>query len=140
MVAIPTYRGPTEWHTPEGVPIIPVVPSVARWQARGKNHSRRQFPLRLAYAISIHKSQGMTLDKVVVELGDQDFVRGLSFVAISRVRRITDLAFLSRIRPDRFAQAGMSNKVELDVRRREELGFADATLTAEELGFQFNEE
>jgi len=81
----------------------------------------------------------MTLDKAIVELGDKDFVRGLSFVAISRVRRITDLAFLSRIGPDRFAQTGMSNKVELDVRRREELGFREAMITAQELGFQFNE-
>ena len=139
MVAIPTYRGPTEWHTAEGVPLVPIVPSVARWQSKHKRNSRRQFPLRLAYAVSIHKSQGMTLNKAVIELGEKDFVRGLSFVAISRVRAITDLAFLSRIGPHRLDQVGMSNKVELDVRRREELGFIDATLAAEELGFQFNE-
>jgi ATP-dependent exoDNAse (exonuclease V) alpha subunit len=65
------------------------------WISGGRRHSRRQFPLRLACAVSIHKSQGMALAKAIVELGDKDFVRGLSFVAISRVRRITDLAFLS---------------------------------------------
>ena len=81
----------------------------------------------------------MTLDKAIVELGDKDFVHGLSFVAISRVRRISDLAFLSQIGLDGFAQTGMSNKVELDVRRREELGFRDAMRTAQELGFLFNE-
>jgi hypothetical protein len=106
MVAIPSYRGPTQWHNAQDVPLLPIVPSVARWQSGGRSHSRRQFPLRLAYTVSIHKSQGMTLNKAIVELGDKDFVHGRSFVAISRVRRITDLAFLSRIGPDRFAQTG----------------------------------
>ena len=50
MVAVPSYQGPTEWHTIEGVPIVPFVPSVARWESKGKRCSRKQFPLRLAYA------------------------------------------------------------------------------------------
>ena len=40
MVSIPTYRGPTEWHNADGVPLVPIVPSVARWQSGGKRHSR----------------------------------------------------------------------------------------------------
>ena len=95
MVAVPSYTGPTEWYTADAVPIVPIVPSVARWESRGRKCSRKQFPLRLAYAVSIHKSQGMTLNKTVIELGHADFCRGLSYVAISRVRAITDLAFLS---------------------------------------------
>ena len=56
LIAIPQYPGPTEWYTDDGVPIVPIVPSVARWEKNGKPCSRRQFPLRLAYAITIHKS------------------------------------------------------------------------------------
>jgi hypothetical protein len=103
-------RGPTQWHTAAGVPIVPVVPSVARWQSRGKPCSRAQFPLRLAYAISIHKSQGMTLNKAIVDLGEKDFVRRLSFMAISRVGAIADIAFLSRI--FRTTTAGRHGSVE----------------------------
>src|SRR5271169_5961745 len=35
LIAIPRYRGPTEWHTDDGIP-IPIVPSVARWEKNGK--------------------------------------------------------------------------------------------------------
>jgi hypothetical protein len=36
----------------------------------------------------IHKSQGLTLEKVVVELGDKEFSTGLYFVAISQIKRL----------------------------------------------------
>jgi len=55
----------------------------------------------------------------------------------SRVRAITDLAFLNRIGPhllELLDWVRMSNTVELDVRRCEELGFIKSTLAAEELG------
>ena len=122
-VAIPSYQGPTEWYT--------------RWESNGKKCSRKQFPLRLAYAVSIHKSQGMTLNKAVIELGQADFCRGLSYVAISRVRAISDIAFLSRISPKRLKNTGGSNKVALDLHRRQQLPFIDGP-SAEELGFNFN--
>ena len=47
----------------------------------------------LAWGINIHKSQGLTLEKAVVELGDKDFSAGLTFVAISRVKTLKGLAF-----------------------------------------------
>jgi len=39
----------------------------------------------------VHKSQGLTLDKVVIDIGKKEFTAGLSFVAVSRVREIKDL-------------------------------------------------
>ena len=45
MVAIPSYRGPTEWHNDNGVPIISIVPSVTCWEKNGNRCSRKQFPL-----------------------------------------------------------------------------------------------
>ena len=125
LIAIPQYPGPTEWYTDDGVPIVPIVPSVACWEKNGKPCSRRQFPLRLAYAITIHKSQGMTLNKVLIELGLKDFCHGLSFVAISRVRSLNDLAFLSNITHERLKNIGGFDRIREDMQRRENLAFRD---------------
>jgi hypothetical protein len=54
---------------------------------------RIQFPLRLAYAMTVWKSQGETLGKTVVDIGPKE-TAGLTFVALSRVRHISDLAVL----------------------------------------------
>jgi hypothetical protein len=51
--------------------------------------------LTLAWAIPIQKSQGLTLEKAVIEVGRQDFAPGLPFVLISRVRTLKGIAFRS---------------------------------------------
>jgi ATP-dependent exoDNAse (exonuclease V) alpha subunit len=54
-----------------------------------------QFPLRLAWAVTIHKSQGQTLDAAVIDLGGGAFANGQTYVAFSRIRSLEGV-YLSR--------------------------------------------
>ena len=55
--------------------------------------SVRQMPLKLAWAITVHKSQGMTLDAAEIDLS-RAFDRGMGYVALSRVKRLENISLL----------------------------------------------
>ncbi len=66
------------------------------WELRDGDKKRAglsQIPLRLAWAITVHKSQGMTLDAARIDLR-KAFVEGMGYVALSRVKRLDNLALL----------------------------------------------
>ena len=72
--------------------VYPVGIITRTWTARKKNQSRTMLPLLPGYALSIHKSQGQTLDKVLVDLGASEFSSGLTYTALTRVRSLASLA------------------------------------------------
>jgi ATP-dependent DNA helicase PIF1 len=69
-----------------------------------------QFPLRLAWAVTIHKSQGKTYDRAVIDLGSGAFAPGQTYVALSRLTSLDGLYLTRPLRPSDIL-------VDRDVRR-----------------------
>lgn len=56
----------------------------------------KQIPLLLGYAISMHSCQGMTLDNAIIHVGKGCFSHGQFYMAVSRVRDLTNLGFIDK--------------------------------------------
>jgi len=56
---------------------------------------RTQLPMLEAFAITVHKSQSLTLQKAVVDCGTSMFSAGMAYTALSRVRKLEDLILLN---------------------------------------------
>lgn len=87
-----------------GAPIVrflndqEMVMQTAMWRMRINDTVRAvrtQYPLRAAYALSMHKSQGMSLDLVRMDLGSKIFAEGQFYTAISRVRSLEGLSIIN---------------------------------------------
>lgn len=61
--------------------------------------SFEQFPIKLAWAVTIHKSQGLTFDKVIIDAG-KSFTAGQVYVALSRCRTLEGIILKSKITPE----------------------------------------
>lgn len=96
-----------------------------------------QYPLRLAWAITIHKSQGLTFTKAIIDAG-ASFAPGQVYVALSRLTSLNGLVLYSRIQPQcihtdqrvlDFAQSEMSEEEMQEQLELEQKHFVTLSLT-----------
>ncbi|XP_057856401.2 uncharacterized protein LOC131065774 [Cryptomeria japonica] len=91
MVEFDNYFGlPFEDHHPSTILVTPIQKGITL-----------QLPLRLAWALTIHKSQGLTLPKATIDIGPRERT-GLTFVAISRVKSLECLRIMPPFTYDRY--------------------------------------
>ncbi len=91
LVQFVNYCGPA--FISEHPKCVPIAPLTLEWESGRQRLSQQQLPLSPCCAITIHKSQGQTLDKAVTDLGRTEISAGCTFVAISRLRKIHDGLF-----------------------------------------------
>jgi ATP-dependent DNA helicase PIF1 len=104
-------RGVVEGFTPS-IPAVPLVlfkghstaipvPQVSWESDEIDGLKRAQIPLILAYAVTIHKCQGATLDSALIDIGRSTFEMGQAYVALSRVKSL-DALYIYDLEPDAF--------------------------------------
>ncbi|KAL8609090.1 hypothetical protein ACOMHN_030431 [Nucella lapillus] len=96
------YCGPS--FLPDVPKSVPICPVQRTWISNKIHCSRTMLPIILGYALSIHKLQGSTLDKVILNAGLKEFALGLLFVGASQVKRFECLTFEPFPNFERFPQ------------------------------------
>ena len=118
LVHFSRYTGPAFLLT--NPKTVPIPPHLFEWESDGQRLSRQQLPLRLRYAMTIHKSQGQTLPQVVVDLGKAEKATGSSFVVLSRVRSLQNL-LLQPLSFQRLQAIGKSKQLQERLRKEQRL-------------------
>ena len=86
MIYCPTYTGPQFFRETERVNWVPI--NIHTVYSANVNANRSQMPFRLAYAITVHKSQGATLESGVIDFTDSERSLGSSYVQLTRFKHI----------------------------------------------------
>ena len=85
------------------------VPITRSWSSSGGPCTRLQLHLKLAWAVAIQKSQGLTLDKVIIDVGKRELSTGLTFVSCSHVQ---DLLFTPSFPYQRLSSLSNSSRLK----------------------------
>ena len=116
LVHFDRYDGPSSWIDDDGHALVPIFRSKREFFRANIACSRSQFPVTIAYAITVHKSQGITVPCAVLNISDRDFAAGLTYVAISRVKSLDGLLFEEAFVFERFRPRKTDTK---DMRKRD---------------------
>ena len=126
VVKFDQYTGPAFANQTSCVPIPPITATVTTGNLV---HERQQISLKLAWALTIHKSQGMTLQKAWVDIGKRETTLGVSYVAISRVCNLSSIVIES-VTYDRMLSIKKSELIKYRIKEEKRLSRLAENTTA----------
>lgn len=97
-----------EQGSPKTITVVPTKWEVIRYRPGKENPDEieaevvgtfEQYPLRLAWAVTIHKSQGKTFDNVIIDMDAGAFEFGQTYVALSRCRTLEGIVLRQKLKP-----------------------------------------
>jgi hypothetical protein len=108
VIEFDDYCGPKYFTKPGQEKWVPIEPETAKWGGQSEqDHFRKQFPITLAYALTVWKCQGLTIKGLVaVSLGESEKEHGLTFVALSRATDIKNVYLGNGASFQRFQKIG----------------------------------
>ena len=132
------YIGPAYLQNiPRSVPICPVKRD---WFSHKIHCTRLMLPVILGYALSIHKLQGSTCDKVILNAGEKEFASGLLLVGASRTKTFKGLSFHPFPNYERFEQIHKSKSFKIRQLEEERLKSLEIATLAKYQSHTVNDE
>jgi len=77
---------------------VEVALDTSHFTSNGISYSRQQLPIQNAYALTVHKTQGLSMGSITVSLDDTFFTAGQAYTALSRARKWSDISIAAYTR------------------------------------------
>src|SRR5690606_30540781 len=84
LIEFDSYTGPPLFGPNHSPRLVPILPYTYEWKDERFTLIRNQFPIQLAYGMTIHKSQGLQFNSAVIDFGYAEKFSGQAYVALSR--------------------------------------------------------
>ena len=110
LVVVNQYDGPALFTSSNNRKVVPIFSTFYKWEGSKGTCLCHQFPIVLAFAFTIHKSQGLTLDQAVLDISRKEHIAGLTYVGVLRVKKLSGLIFEWGFNKELFNPTASANK------------------------------